>query len=273
MSNGSISCENIEENQGPRVLILDIETAPILADVWQLWDQTVGLNQIVQDWSILAWAAKWRGKDEIFYQDTGDQENKRDDSKILPLLWDLMDEADIIVGQNSKRFDIPKINARFMINQTKGRLIPSGFRHHDTRLMAKSKYGFTSYKLEYMAKALGLKNQKLVDRKFHGHDLWRECLKGNVDAWQEMRIYNPIDILATEELYEILLVNDSTINFNTYYDDNENRCSCGSFVVIKRGYRYTNGGKFQSYHCQDCGKRFQSKHNLLSKLKKADMLK
>ena len=154
-------------------VILDIETAPILADVWQLWDQNVSLNQIVKDWSILAWAAKWRGKKKIYYQDTGDQRDVRKDKNILPLLFKLIDEADIVVGQNSKRFDLPKINARFIINKTKGHSIPSGYRHHDTMLMAKSKYGFTSFKLEYMAKALGLKNQKMVQREFSGHDLWR----------------------------------------------------------------------------------------------------
>jgi hypothetical protein len=263
----------VSSKKGPKILFLDIETAPILADVWQLFDNNVSLNQIVNDWSILAWAAKWRGQKKIFYQDTGNQKNVRNDKKILPKLWKLMEEADIIVGQNSKRFDVPKINARFIINQTFGHSIPTGYRQHDTMLMAKSKYSFTSFKLEYMAKALGLKNQKMVNRKFNGHDLWRECLNGNKKAWKEMRKYNPIDLKTTEELYEILLSNDSFINFNSFYDDNENRCSCGSFVLRKFGFRYTNTGKFQDYKCQTCGKRHQSKYNLLSKIKRKDMLK
>lgn len=258
---------------GPRILILDIETAPILADVWQLWDQNIGLNQVIHDWSILAWSAKWRGKRKVFYQDTSRQKDFRDDSKILHQLFELMDEADIIVGQNSQRFDVPKINARFIINKTKGRAIPSGYRQHDTKRMAQSKYGFSSFKLEYMCKALGLETQKMVKRKFSGHDLWRECLSGNKQAWAEMKKYNIIDLKATEELYEVLLTNDSHINFNVYYGDNENRCSCGSFVIKKNGFRYTNSGKFQAYCCLGCGKRWQGKTNLLSKIKRKDMLK
>ena len=35
----------------PKVLVYDIETAPILGHVWRLWDQNVGLNQIVSDYS------------------------------------------------------------------------------------------------------------------------------------------------------------------------------------------------------------------------------
>lgn len=104
----------------PKILFLDIETAPIVADVWKLWDNNVALNQIIKDWSILAWAAKWRGQKKIYYQDTGSQKDFRDDKKILPALWKLMDEADIIVGQNSKKFDVKKINARFIINKING---------------------------------------------------------------------------------------------------------------------------------------------------------
>lgn len=255
------------------ILILDIETAPILADVWQLWDQNVGLNQIISDWSILAWSAKWRGEKKIYYQDTSMQRNKRDDSRILKDLWGLMDTANIIVGQNSRRFDVPKINARFLINNTSDGIIPSGFKHHDTMKMAKNLYGFTSFKLEYMAKALNLKNQKMIKRKYGGHELWRECLGGNMDAWREMKKYNCLDLTTTEELYEKLLKNDNSLNFNVYYDDNENRCSCGSFVVKKAGFSYTNTAKIQRYACGSCNKRWQSRINLLSKIKKRDMLR
>jgi hypothetical protein len=263
----------MSSKKGPRILILDLETAPILAEVWAIWDQNIGLNQIVKDWSILAWTAKWRGEKKIHYRDTGNQKDVRDDSKILKPLFKLMQSADIIVGQNSKRFDVPKLNARFIINKTFGYSVPQGYRQHDTMRMAKSKYGFTSFRLEYMANALGLKNKKMVQRKFAGHELWKECLKGNKDAWKEMRKYNPQDVITTEELYEILLTNDNTINFNVYDDNNENKCSCGSFVVRKNGHRFSNAGKYQSFSCGGCGKRWQGKTNLLTKIKRRDMLK
>jgi hypothetical protein len=37
----------------PKVLIYDIETAPILGYVWRLWDQNIGLNMIEQDWHVI----------------------------------------------------------------------------------------------------------------------------------------------------------------------------------------------------------------------------
>src|SRR5690606_10614258 len=43
----------------PKVLVFDIETSPIIAHVWSLWDQNVGLNQIMTEWHIMSWSAKW----------------------------------------------------------------------------------------------------------------------------------------------------------------------------------------------------------------------
>ena len=43
------------------ILLLDIETSPVVAWVWGLRDQNVGLNMIKEDWYVLSWAAKWLG--------------------------------------------------------------------------------------------------------------------------------------------------------------------------------------------------------------------
>src|SRR5690606_7750710 len=125
--------------QGPKILFLDIETAPILAYVWNLWDQDVGLNQIKSDWFILAWAAKWLGDpaSKIIYRDQSRAKNIEDDSQILREMWKLLDEADIIVTQNGKAFDEKKLNARFILNGMKP---PSSFKHIDTAQIAKKKF-------------------------------------------------------------------------------------------------------------------------------------
>lgn len=261
------------KHKKPKILILDIETWPIIADVWRLFDQNVSLNQIRADWSILAWAAKWRGQKKIYYKDTGNQKNLRDDSKILPQLWELMNEADIIVGQNSKRFDVKKVNARFLINKINKGQPPADYRQQDTMQMAKKVFGFTSFKLEYMSKALELKNQKLVKREFAGHDLWSECEKRNPKAWAEMRKYNPIDVLATEELYEKLLAWDNSINFNVYHKMHDNICGCGSTEFTKNGTRYEKTGRFQRFICVGCGKPHKEPYNQLSLKKRQVMLR
>ena len=254
----------------PKILFIDIETSPIEAHVWQLFDQNVGLNQIINDWSILCWCAKWHNKKKLYYEDVRNQKNKRDDSKILKQIWKLIDEADIVVGQNSKKFDSKKLNARFIINKMKP---PSSYRQLDTRQIAKTVFGFTSNKLEYMTNALNTKYKKLKHNKFAGHELWVECLKGNMAAWREMEKYNKHDVLATEELYNKLIAWNNSINFNTYHKMHDNICSCGSRDIVRNGYHHTNAGKYDRFQCKKCGKTFSSKHNELSLKKRKEMFK
>jgi hypothetical protein len=102
---------------GPRIVTLDIETAPLESAHWGLWDQNIGLEQINVEWSILSFSAKWLDESKIIYMDTGGRgRNKvRDDSALLQTLWEILDEADIVVTQHGKSFDIKKINARFVM--------------------------------------------------------------------------------------------------------------------------------------------------------------
>ena len=44
-----------------KVLYLDIETSPILADTWGLWQQNVGIAQIHKPQRIIGFGYKWRG--------------------------------------------------------------------------------------------------------------------------------------------------------------------------------------------------------------------
>jgi hypothetical protein len=100
----------------PKVLFIDLEIAPIIAHVWSLWQENsgVGLNQVQSDWHVLSWSAKWLGSNELMYMDQRDQKDIQNDKKILKEIWDLLDEADVVIGQNSKRFDVKKLNARFI---------------------------------------------------------------------------------------------------------------------------------------------------------------
>jgi hypothetical protein len=250
----------------PKILVMDIETAPILAHVWQLFDVTVGLNQIVSDWHLLSWSAKWLGEKEIFYMDQRHEKNVQNDKKLLEGMWKLLDECDAVLTQNGKRFDIKKLNTRFVIN---GMQPPSSYKHIDTYQIAKSKFGFTSNKLEYMTDKLCTKYKKLKHKKFPGHEMWFECLKGNKKAWKAMEKYNKYDVLSLEELYTKLAPWESPINFSLYEDHLTPTCSCGSTKFIKIGYAYTGTGKFQRYRCKSCGSETRSRENLFTKEEKA----
>lgn len=253
----------------PRVLLLDIETSPILADVWNIWQQNVGLNQIKRDWNIIAWCAKWLGDKKLYYQDQRKSKDFTQDRKLLKGIWKLMNEADIIITQNGDQFDIKKLNSRFLINGYKP---PSSYKSIDTKKIAKRKFGFTSNRLEYMTEILGTKFKKSKHKKFPGHELWSECLKGNQQAWKEMEQYNKMDVLALEQVYLKFRPWDRSLNPSLYDDDSANICSCGSKQFIKKGYGYTSVGKFQRYLCKSCGTERRSRINLLSQEKKDNLL-
>ena len=242
----------------PKIFLYDIETAPILANVWGLFDQNVGLNQIEKDWHLLSWSGKWLGEDEIFYHDQRNAENMEDDSEILKSLWEKLNEAEILIGHNSKKFDTKKVNARFIYH---GMRPVSELRQVDTLNIARRHFAFTSNKLAHLAKFLKCNDQKSEHKKFVGFDLWTQCLKGNLEAFQEMEAYNKMDVIVLEEVYKKLLPWDQTINYGIFEQDSV--CACGSNKFKANGHKYTNSGKFQRHECKGCGKSFYGKQNLI----------
>jgi hypothetical protein len=260
----------MRKQTGPKVLLIDIETAPLLGFVWGLWDNNVALNQVKSDWHVLSWSAKWLGDppSKIMYRDQRSAKNIENDKDILEGIWTLLDEADIVIGQNSKQFDVKKLNARFIIN---GMQPPSSFKQIDTMLLAKKFFNFTSNKLEYMTDKLCTKYKKLKVREFPGFEMWSECLKGNLKAWKCMEKYNKYDVLSLEELYGKLIAWDSSINFNLYSDSLEMVCSCGSKSFRNKGFTYTATGKYTRHRCNKCGAETRGATNLFDKEKRKSL--
>lgn len=187
-----------------RVLVFDIETSPILAYVWGLRDENIGLNQIHTDWRVLAFSAKWYQSSKTIYREARTASQER---KLLLEMRDLLDKADYVITQNGKNFDSLKLNARFI---ERGIKPPSPYKHIDTYQIASKVAKFTSNKLEYLTEKLCTKYKKLSHKRFPGFSLWDACLSGNKSAWAEMRRYNIHDVLSTEELFTKLLPWEST---------------------------------------------------------------
>ncbi len=247
----------------PKILVVDIELAPITAHVWRIFDETIGLNQIESDWSILSWAAKWYGKDEIFYADMRSQTaDLQNDAVILQQLWDLIDEAEILIGHNVRRFDLKKINTRFLKAGLKPTNKPFVV---DTLTMSKSQFSFTSNKLEYIANFLGV-GEKGKHGKFAGFELWKECLRGNSEAWDEMKAYNTQDVIITEKVYDKLAPYCRTINRNAWLMEGDPLvCECGSDKLQSNGTRGNSSGVYYRLRCITCGKTYKSKASVTNK--------
>jgi DNA polymerase elongation subunit (family B) len=168
---------------GAKILIFDIETAPIRAKVWGIWNQNISIDKIESDWFIFTWAAKWLFEDKVYSGClTSKEAVKQDDKRILKGIWELLNEADIVVAHNGDKFDIPKLNTRFLLA---GMEPPLPYQSVDTLKHIKRNFAFTSNKLEYMTDKLCKKYKKLKHNKFQGFKLWVECLKGNMKAWKD----------------------------------------------------------------------------------------
>ena len=257
------------KSSGPKVLVFDIETAPVLGYVWSLWKQNVGLNQIKEDWYVLSYAAKWYGEEHVYYEDQRNAENIEDDRDILQGIWNLLDEADIVITHNGKRFDSKKLNARFILNGMKP---PRSYRHIDTLEIVKKHFAFTSNRLAYLTDKLCTDTVKSSHGKFSGFTLWSGCLEGDLEAWKTMEEYNIDDVKSLEELYNILAPwSNSLPNFDTYHKDLTNADLSGTMDLIPSGYVYTNLGKYQRYVCKKTGRELRGRVNLLSKDKRSSL--
>ena len=141
----------------PKILLFDIETALMEVYVWGLYKQRIPHTNIIKDkdgneksWFVLSWAAKWLFDDNVQSDIVTPSESKsRNDKRILKSIWKLLDEAEIVIGHNLDRFDIRKLNARFIDHDNNP---PSPFRSIDTLKVARKEFAFVSYKQDFLTK-------------------------------------------------------------------------------------------------------------------------
>jgi len=236
-----------------KLISIDIETAPMTVHSWSLWNSFTKLDHIVKDWFIMAFAGV-DDKGEIFYADIKESGTEK---SVLRVAWSVLDSYEIIVGHNIDKFDLKKLNARFLFH---GFEPPSPYLTIDTLKVLKKNFALTSNKLEYAVKHLGLE-EKMTNRQFNGHSLWTSCLlEGNEEAWKEMKEYNIQDAKITLDLYNKLKAwipnhpNLTLIEGDENNDEESIRCPrCNSGSLVRRGYRFTKTGKYQRYRCAECG--------------------
>lgn len=228
-----------------KVLTLDIETSPIEAHVWGLWQQNVGLNQILKPTKLLSFAAKWYGKKSVAFKSVHHDGHE----EMVKSAHAFLDEADVVVHFNGKKFDIPHLNREII---QAGLTPPSPYRQVDLVQVARRQFLFPSNKLAYVTQALGLSGKL----SHTGHDMWIKCLAGDEKAWALMRRYNIQDVRTTEELFDKLRPWVPALNLGVFSDDAEERTcpACGSTNVQRRGVAVTALGRYPRFACQDCGR-------------------
>lgn len=238
-------------NTSAKVLILDIETAPIRGYMWGIWNQNIQPDNITSDWFCLTWAAKWLFEDKVYSAKlTSKEAVNEDDSRIILGIWKLVNEADIVIAHNGQKFDMPKLNSRFIINKLHP---PLPYQQIDTLLHIRRQFGFTSNKLDYVNKLLNLPRKK----ENSGMPLWIGCCNGDTKCLKEMLDYNIEDVRILEETYlRIRAWIKPHPNMGLFIlDETESRCpSCGSNDLSSEGKEYkTTANSYEQFRCNNCG--------------------
>lgn len=225
-----------------KILLLDIETSPNLVHVWGLWNQNVGINQIMASGHTLCFAAKWLGEDHVYFLSVYHDGTK----KMLNAAHKLLEEADAVIHYNGTKFDIPTLNKEFLLHKLKP---PAPYKQIDLLKTARSQFRFPSNKLDYIARALGIggKTSGLT------HDTWVKCMNKDPEAWETMKTYNINDVLLLEKVYGRMKPWVKGPANHSIYSGELVCPRCGSHNLQKRGYAFTTAGKYQRMQCKDCG--------------------
>ena len=253
----------------PKILILDIETTPNKAFTWKIWQENINPvnGQLIQDWMILSYAVKDMFDDRCRGAILSPKEiQEEDDSRLLQMLWDELESADIVIAHNGKKFDIKKINARFLKHGMKP---TSPYQLIDTLEIAKSSFALSSNKLDYIAEFLGHPRKIKVD-----FQLWVDCVNGKQDALDKMLEYNFKDILVLEDVYISLRpFAKSHVNLALYIGDDIQRCPCcGEKDLEIVGNYYTQVSVFDAKRCTSCGHISRSRKSSLTKEQKQSLV-
>ena len=230
------------ETPDPKVLTLDIETSPNVVYAWGLYDQNIGVSQVIETSRVLCVAAKWLdSRDVIFVSEFHDGR-----AKMLATMWDLVNEADIVVGYNHVSFYMPHLNREWF---TADYGPPSPYQNVDLYRVNRSQFKFASNKLGYVTERLGL------DTKIEtgGQALWNRVLANDPEAWDLFAEYNATDVLITEALFMRLRAWIKLPHLGLWTGEMSHCYSCESPDLTPAGTVYAKANAWPKLLCEDCG--------------------
>jgi hypothetical protein len=258
----------------PRILIFDIETAPCLSWLWSLYKPVFGHNMMESESYVLSWAAKWLGEDEVMVDGICNNPNyssgDEDDRRMLEGIWQLLDEADFVVAHNGDKFDVKRLNTRFVLNRM---VPPSSYRVIDTLKIVKRTFAFDSNRLDFLLKVF------FGDSKGEsgGFETWRGCINGDMEAWDQLLAYNKDDVTKLEQLYLEIRgwdrLHPSAATAGGVRSTHVcTVCNSEDVELIPGKYHHTSVSKFPLFRCNDCGATMRSRDSVITPQQRANLL-
>lgn len=260
--------ESERKNDLPKILLFDLESSPMISYHFQMWKVNIGLSQVIEKPHLLTWAAKWFHEDTIMTDRlTVKEALANDDERITHSLWKIMDEADIIIGHYSSKFDEPLANTRFAVH---GLAPLSPHTTIDTKMVASKYFKIYSNKLDAVAELFGLEQKIHTD-----FTLWRGCMEGDESSLSDMLTYNVQDVVVLEHVYTKLIpFIKNHPNMALYSNTEESQCTrCGSTELVELTKKYkTTVSVFKTYRCLNCGSISRGRKTIVKKSKRINLL-
>ena len=233
----------MRRKHGCNILILDIETMYAIVHTWSLWPKFISPNDIIEPVSTICWAAMWDHERSTMF-------GKMSDPDGLDTLYNLIDEADAIVGYNSKGFDMKHLMKDFILA---GYHPPSSWADIDLYTTVRGQFKFQSNKLDYVCQQLRIGRKT----KHEGMGLWDRVKAGDPKAWKKMEQYNRNDVKMTKALYHTLLPwikNHPNVGMWVMDPHNPVCTHCASTDLVHKGKQMnTKTQSYLRYKCNNCG--------------------
>lgn len=227
----------------PRILALDIETRPAKAYVWNLFDETIGIDQLIEPGGVICVGAQWVGTNEVLF----DADWTCGHKTMLKRVHYEISRADAVLTYNGDRFDLPKLNGEFILNGL-GPTPP--VTSIDLYKVVKG-FRYDSGKLAFVGPHLGIG----AKAENAGFTLWARVMAGDAGARVDMERYCLQDVRLLVQAYGRM--KPFIKNHPKLLDTAKHECgACGSNRVQARGFRRTRAFKIQRLQCQDCGSWF-----------------
>jgi hypothetical protein len=232
-----------------RILLLDIETSLMKFYGFSPKVEYIPHELMIQDWSILCWGAKWLFEPEIMGETVVPEESiNRQDKRILQGIWDLLDEAHIVITQNGLNFDMKKLRSRFLEN---GFPPFSPVQHVDTLKVSREVFGWSYNRLDALGRKFGI--GKKADMEIED---WIMCAEGSQEHLTKMFEYCKRDVAPLlEEVYlKLMPWVPNHPNLGLYTDHDGDVCPKCESQDLKWGIEYpTPAGIWNGFRCLSCG--------------------
>lgn len=233
-------------NHKPKILFFDIEVS---RDIVEGYGPKYEFKVVktIRHQELMCFAYRWKGEKKIHYVS---RNHAGGYDEMLQHLWNILDDADIVIAHNGNRFDVKMAN-RFFVHAGLGPVKP--FKSVDTLQVARSTFKFQSNSLQDLCEYLSIGSKE----KINYADLEHDFLNNPTPKIERlMERYNKQDIVLLELLYETFLPyikNHPNLGDIAGLDGVCPKCMSPN--ILPYGSSPRRNGRVKAYRCEDCGGR------------------